>query len=102
MAARGVKVATKLDIFATLAAEDQYGNVVTGNSSTVTLTLSSGTFEGGSTTATAVAVSGVATFSTLKIDVAGSYSVAATDGALAASGASSSFTISPAAASKVV
>src|SRR5262249_7256960 len=86
----------------TVKVEDQFGNVVTSNSSTVTLTLSSGTFEGGSTTATATASSGVATFSNLKIDTAGSYTLSGTDGALTGSGASNSFTISPAAASKVV
>src|SRR5207245_963940 len=85
----------------TAKVEDQFNNVVTSDSSTVTLTLSTGTFEGGSTTATAAAASGVATFSTLKIDVAGSYTVSATDGSLTAA-TSSSFTISAAAASQLV
>ena len=85
----------------TVEVEDQYDNVVTTDTSTVTLTLSSGAFEGGSTTLTAVASSGVATFSDLKIDLAGTYTLAATDGTLAASGASNSFTIT-AAANKVV
>ena len=82
--------------------EDQYHNVVTTDSSTVTLTLSSGTFEGGSSTVTAVASSGVATFSGLKIDLAGTYTLSATDATLAPSGASDRFTISPAAAHRVV
>src|SRR5271157_4458049 len=86
----------------TVEVEDKYDNVVTTDTSTVTLTLSSGTFEGGSTTLTAVASSGIATFSGLKIDLAGTYTLSATDGTLAASGASNSFTISPAAPNKVV
>src|SRR5439155_83711 len=61
----------------TVKVEDQFNNVVTTDSSTVTLTLSTGTFEGGSNTATAAVSSGLATFSTLKIDVAGSYTVSA-------------------------
>src|SRR5205823_224328 len=39
----------------TIEVEDKYSNVVTSDNSTVTLTLSSGTFEGGSTTASAAA-----------------------------------------------
>jgi hypothetical protein len=85
----------------TVKVEDTFGNVVTGDNSTVTLTLSSGTFEGGFTTATAAASSGVATFSTLKIDVAGSYTLSATDGALTGA-TSNAFTISAAAASQLV
>jgi adhesin/invasin len=85
----------------TVKVEDVNGNVVTGNSSTVTLTLSSGTFSNGSTTATATAVNGVATFSGLVINAAGSYTLKATDGALT-SATSNSLTISPAAASKLV
>ena len=86
----------------TVEVEDQYDNVVTTNGSTVTLTLSSGTFEGGSSTVTAVASSGVATFSGLKIDAAGSYTLSAADGVLLPSAPSNSFTISPAAASKLL
>ena len=86
----------------TVEVEDKYDNVVTTNTSMVTLTLSSGTFDGGSRTVTALASSGVATFSGLKIDLAGSYALAATDGTLAASVASNSFTISPASAGKLV
>ena len=68
----------------------------------MTLTLSAGTFEGGSSTATAAAVNGVATFGSLTIDAAGKYTVSATDGALTGTGASNKFTISPAATSKLV
>src|SRR5207253_2987090 len=69
----------------TVKVEDQFNNVVTSDSSTVTLTLSTGTFEGGSSTASVAASSGVATFSALKIDVAGSYTLSATVGSLTGS-----------------
>ena len=82
----------------TVKVEDAYGNVVTSDSSTVTVTLSSGTFASGSSTATATASSGVATFSGLTIDTAGTYTLTATDGTLTGA-TSGSFTISPAAAS---
>ena len=77
----------------TVKVEDAYGNVVTSNSSTVTLKLSSGTFASGSSTATATVSSGVATFSGLVIDTAGSYTLKATEGSLT-SATSNSFTIS--------
>jgi hypothetical protein len=85
----------------TVDVTDQYGNVITGDSSTVTLTLSNGTFAGGSATVTATASGGVATFGSLKIDTAGRYTLTATDGSLT-SASSASFTIQPAAASKFV
>ena len=86
----------------TAEVEDQYSNVVLTDSSNVTLTLSSGTFEGGLNSTTAAASSGIATFDALKIDIVGNYTVTATDAALASSGASNSFTISPAAAFQLV
>jgi len=64
----------------------------TGDSSVVTLTLSSGTFSTGSNTATATASSGVATFSTLKINAVGSYTLTASDGSLTTA-LSNSFTV---------
>ena len=82
----------------TVKVEDRFHNIVTIDSSTVTLTLTSGTFEGGSSKITAVASSGTATFSGLKTDVAGPYTLSATDPALAPSGASDRFTITAAAA----
>src|SRR5205814_1931684 len=87
----------------TVKVEDQFGNVVTSDTSTVAMAVASGPggFDAGSTTSVA-AVGGVATFSNLKLDAAGSYTLSATDGTLAGTGASSSFTISPAAASQVV
>jgi len=86
----------------TVKVEDAFNNVLGTDGSTVTLTLSSGTFEGGSTTAATAASSGVATFSNLKIDVPGSYTLSATDGTLTPTGASNSFTISPATARRLV
>jgi hypothetical protein len=77
----------------TVAVRDQFGNTVTGNSSTVTLTLSSGTFVGGATTATAAAVNGVATFANLAVAAPGTYTLAATDGTLTGA-TSNAFTIS--------
>ena len=55
----------------TVAVQDAGGNTVTGDTSTVTLTLSSGTFVGGGTTATAAAVNGVATFANLAVAAPG-------------------------------
>jgi hypothetical protein len=85
----------------TVAVEDPSGNVVTSDNSTVTLTLSSGTFANGSTTATATAVNGVATFSSLMINKTGSYKLTASDGTLTTA-TSGSVVISAAAASQLV
>jgi hypothetical protein len=81
--------------------EDAYGNLVSGNSSTVTVTLSSGTFASGSATVSAAASGGVATFSALTIDKASSCTLTATDGSLTAP-VSAHFSVTPAAASKFV
>lgn len=62
--------------------QDAYGNLVTTDSSAVTLTLNSATFESGSATATVNAVNGKATFNNLAIDLAGTYKITASDGAL--------------------
>ena len=62
-----------------VAVEDINGQTVTADSSTVTLTLSHGTFADGTTTVSAQAVNGVATFSNLVVNVAGSYVLRATD-----------------------
>ena len=56
--------------------------MVTGDSSTVTLTLKSGNFAGGGNAATVQAVNGVATFSGLVLDAARTYTLIASDGAL--------------------
>jgi hypothetical protein len=81
----------------TVAVKDASGNTVPGNTSTVTLTLSSGTFASGSSTASAAAVNGVATLSGLVINTAGTYTLAASDGTLTGA-TSSSFTITAATA----
>jgi hypothetical protein len=84
----------------TVDLEDAYGNMVSSNSSTVSVTLSSGAFAGGSSTSSA-ASGGVATFSALTIDKAGSYTLTATDGSMT-SAVSGWFTVTPAAASTLV
>jgi hypothetical protein len=81
--------------------EDEYGNLVSSDSSTVTVTLSSGTFADGSTTASVVASDGVATFSSLAIDKASSYTLTANDGTLTPA-VSASFSVTAAAASALV
>ena len=62
----------------TVEVEDPNGNVLTGNTSTVTLAVASGRggFATGSTTSVA-AVNGVATFSNLLLDTAGTYTLSA-------------------------
>ena len=66
-----------------VSVEDSFGNLVTSDSSAVTLALGSGVFSAGSNSAVATAVNGVATFNNLVIDSAGSYTLTATDGPLA-------------------
>jgi hypothetical protein len=83
----------------TVYVEDQYGNVVTNNSSSVTI--SGTTFTGGSTL-TVSAINGVATFSGICPTTAGS-GIQLTASASSLTGAtSSSFTVNPAAASQLV
>ena len=62
--------------------EDSSGSTVSSDSSAVTLTLSGGTFASGGNTVTVTAADGIATFSNLVIDAAGSYTLAASDGSL--------------------
>jgi hypothetical protein len=86
-----------------VSVEDAYGNVVTSYTSQVTVAIgtnpASGTLSG---TTTVTAVSGVATFSTLSINKAGTgYTLTAAVSSLT-SGTSTAFNISVAAASKVV
>jgi hypothetical protein len=84
-----------------VAVQDSFGNLVASDSSTVTLTLSSGTFGDGTTTVSVQAVKGVAMFSGLVINTAGSYTLSASDGSLTAA-TSGAVAINPAAASQVV
>jgi uncharacterized repeat protein (TIGR03803 family) len=78
----------------TVAVEDQNGNTVTSDTSTVTIALTTpnGATLGG--TLTAQAVNGVATFSNLTVDTAGGYTLTATDSSLTAA-TSSNFNITP-------
>jgi hypothetical protein len=67
----------------TVAVEDQFGNVVAGNTSTVTLALGaspSGASLGG--TLSVAAIDGLATFSGISPSKAGAYTLSAADGAL--------------------
>ena len=80
--------------------EDQFGNVVTTDSSSVTLAVASGPGSA-SGTLTVAASSGVATFSNVKLDTAGNYTLTASDGGLTTA-TSNSFTVSAAIRSKVV
>ena len=84
-----------------VAVEDQFGNVVTGNTSTVTIAVASGSggFASGSTTSGA-AVKGIATFTNLVLDVSGTYTLGATDGSLTET-TSGALTINAAAAAKL-
>jgi len=87
---------------ATVKIEDAAGNVVTGNTSTVTLTLTGGTAGAVLTGGSVAAVAGVATFPNLKVDKAGAgYKLHSTDGSLTAAD-SSAFGITPGAAAKLV
>jgi predicted outer membrane repeat protein len=68
----------------TVAVEDQFGNLETADSSSVTIAINSG--PAGATlagTLTVNAVNGVATFSTLSLNTGGTYTLAASDAALA-------------------
>ena len=71
---------TALNPGVTVAVEDRFGNVVTDDTSTLTLKIGDGpgTFEGGNTFQQTT-VQGMATFANLKLDVAGTYTLAATE-----------------------
>jgi uncharacterized repeat protein (TIGR01451 family) len=82
-----------------VAVEDQFGNIVTTDSDNISIAINSGpgSLNG---TLTEPASSGVATFSDLSIDKAGTYTLAAADGSLTA--VSNSFLISAASATQLV
>ena len=65
-----------------VAVRDQFGQIVVDDSSTVTISLIGGTFAGGGTTAMAPIVNGIATFTNLVINAAGTYALQANDGSL--------------------
>ena len=88
----------------TVKIEDQFGNLVTSdNTDTVTVGIASGpgSFTGSSTT-TVTASSGVATFSNLHLNTAGSYTLSETASGGLTGPASNSFTVTPAAANQLV
>jgi hypothetical protein len=66
-----------------VAVVDQFGNIVTNDNSTVTISIASGpgTFIGGSTLTVAVH-NGIATFDNLALDIAGTYTLEVLDGSL--------------------
>ena len=78
--------------------EDQYGNLATSATDSVTVALTSGSFASGSTL-TVNAVDGVATFSNLEMTKPGSYTLVAKDGSFQTT---TSFTVNPGAASQLV
>ena len=90
-----------------VAVEDKFGNlIVSDSSSTVALTLNTGTFANGKNFAIASVVGGVATFAApngadLLINKIGNYTLKATDGTLS-SVTSGIVSISPAATSQIV
>jgi hypothetical protein len=63
-----------------VAVLDNTGQIISTDSSTVTITLNGATFANGATTATAQAVNGIATFTGKVINKAGAYTFTATDG----------------------
>ena len=73
--------------------EDQYGNIVTTDNSTVTLAVGSGPGSANGTL-TATAVNGLATFSNVIFNTAGNYTLTASDGSLT-SATSISFAVNP-------
>jgi methenyltetrahydromethanopterin cyclohydrolase len=83
----------------TIEVHDQYNNLVTGATNSVSLALSSSAFASGTTSKAAVA--GVATFDDVVITDAGSYTIDATSAGLT-SVTTASFNINPAAASYLV
>ena len=94
VAASTAMAGTVLNPAVQVAVQDAYGNTISTDDSVVTLTLTGGSFAGGSNTVMATAVNGVATFNNLMINTAGSYTLAASDGALAGA-TSNSFLMTP-------
>jgi len=81
--------------------QDAAGNTVTGNTSQVSVALTSANGATLNGTKSVAASNGVTTFSGLSVAKAGSYSLTATDGALIAA-TSNAFTIAPGAAASIV
>ena len=90
----------------TVKIEDQFGNVVTSDSTdTVTVGIASGpggASFAGTSTLTVTANTGVATFNNLRLNTAGSYTLSETASGGLTGPASNSFTVTPAAANQLV
>lgn len=84
----------------TVTVKDQFNNNVSDKD--VSVTLNTGSFAGGSTTTVKTSVSGVAAFSALRINTAGSYTLTFRLVGYAAQITSNSFTVNPAAAARLV
>ncbi len=85
----------------TVSVEDANGNVVTTDSSTVAIAISTPGAFSGTSTLSAVASSGVASFSNLIPTASGNYTLSATDGSLTAA-TSNGFTVNAGALAKFV
>ena len=82
--------------------DDQYGNIVTSYASNVTAAIASGPSNGQLLgTTTMAAVGGVATFNTLSIDQAGTYTMSASGAGVGGVATSSSFPITPGSATQL-
>jgi hypothetical protein len=84
----------------TVTVKDQFNNNVSDKD--ISVTLNTGSFAGGSTTTVKTNVSGVAAFSSLRINGAGSYTLTFRLDGHAAAVTSNAFTVNPAAAAKFV
>ncbi|HET6246261.1 MAG TPA: choice-of-anchor tandem repeat GloVer-containing protein [Tepidisphaeraceae bacterium] len=78
-----VPVSNTAGVSTVVNVQDAFGNIASTDTSTITLTLTGGTFKAGGTTVSAAAVNGVATFSNLDIVASGICTLTATDGNLA-------------------
>ena len=82
----------------TVAVEDSYGNIETGdNATSITISVGSGPAGFTASTVTATVINGVATFPSLFLDTTGTYTLAAADNTVPAisSAASQSFVVNP-------
>jgi hypothetical protein len=79
-----------------VAVEDQYGNLVTSESSNVTISVARGPLAVLDGTLTEPAVNGFATFSDLSLNAGGNFQLAATDGAITADSESFAVAVEPA------
>ena len=94
-------IATAAGFGAVVTVQDAAGNTVTGNSSQVSVALTTANGATLNGTKSVAALNGVATFSGLAVTKIGSYSLTATDSALA-SATSNTFAITPGAAASIV